>query len=156
MQLSFCVSVFIFFADIAWAVVFSFVVAIVYEGLKTVRDLLARRSHKWLKPHALYARHTIVSDKSTLVEMNPRTIVPYRLYTLYNSLWMINSLYSLHFNVQNYTYMYLHIYVHVHNTMMCMIQYVYTGYSSYGQCVWCCPCYVLLRLGWPISSCSWP
>ena len=47
------------------AMVFSFMLAIVYEGLKTVRDVLASATHKWLKP----SRHRSLNatEKSPLL-----------------------------------------------------------------------------------------
>ena len=57
---------------IVGAMVFSFTLAIAYEGLKTVRDVLASATHKWLKP----SRHSSLNptEKSSLLSKNEYTV----------------------------------------------------------------------------------
>lgn len=56
--------------------------AIVYEGFKTIKDLLAWWTHKWLKPSH---HHSVnISEKSALVVMGTHTKVQHRSCTLCN------------------------------------------------------------------------
>ena len=64
------------------AMVFSFALAIVYEGFKTVKDMLASWTHNWLKPShinkPLHINRGNATEKSALVEMSSTTKVRYR------------------------------------------------------------------------------
>lgn len=61
-----------YLTEIVGAMVFSFSLAIVYEGLKTVRDVLASATHKWLKPSR--GSSFSVTEKSPLLNKDGHTV----------------------------------------------------------------------------------
>ena len=63
-------------AGIFGAMVFSFSLAIVYEGFKTVKNMLASWTHNWLKPSHINRGNA--TEKSALVEQSSTTKVRYR------------------------------------------------------------------------------